>query len=80
MNNMQKMVAVLSLCFLTACTSETSYGKCIGAFDAKDPALVYKMSKWNVFVGIVFSEMLFIPPIMVIANQTLCPVAKTTTN
>jgi hypothetical protein len=55
------------------CTDKTSYGKCVGAFDEKDPKLVYKLDADNLAVGLIFFE-LVIPPIKVIADETFCPV------
>lgn len=58
---------------MTACTSKTELGDCIGAFDEKDPQKIYKVSAWNIFVGIIGIE-LIAPPIFVIVDQTHCPV------
>ena len=72
---MKKAILIIAALAFVGCTSKTEHGECIGAFDDKKPNLEYKVSKWNVFVGAAFFEMLFIPPILVVANQTLCPVA-----
>ena len=72
-----KKLLVLSaiLIGLSSCTSKTEFGPCIGAFEDKNPAKVYKISIWNVAMGIIFIEML-IPPIVVIVDGTLCPVGN----
>jgi hypothetical protein len=59
--------------FLSGCTTRTEYGNCIGAFDDKNPSLVYKLSTWNLIIGVFFFAMV-IPPIMVASDETLCPV------
>lgn len=65
-------VMLLSLC---ACTSKTQFGDCIGAFDDKKPNLEYKLSSWNLFLGVVFFE-LIAPPIFVVVDKTFCPVGN----
>lgn len=70
------MKYLLVLClFLTACTSKTEFGDCIGIADDKKPDLVYKVSGWNIFIGILFAE-LIAPPIIVLAEEISCPVSK----
>lgn len=77
---MKKILATLAivaaLAGVAGCTSSTEHGQCIGAFDDKDPALVYKLSGWNLFMGAIFFEVFFIPPIIVLVDETFCPVAK----
>lgn len=76
MKSISKLLFPLFLILsLAACTTETEYGQCIGAFDDKDPKLVYKVSTWNVFLGVFFFEVI-VPPIIVIANSTFCPVGR----
>lgn len=70
-----KTALCLIAAMLSGCTSTTVFGPCVGMFDDKDPALVYKLSAWNIGVGIVFAEMI-IPPIVVIADETFCPVSR----
>ena len=65
-------IAALIVLTLAGCTSETQFGPCIGAFDDKNPALTYKLSIWNTFLGILFSETIIVP-VVVIANETHCP-------
>lgn len=58
---------------LTGCEQSNQFGPCVGAFDDKDPALVYKLSDWNLTIGLIFVA-LIAPPILVITNETFCPV------
>ena len=58
---------------LTACTSETHLGRCVGAFEDKDPDLIYKAKTSNIVVAVVFSE-LIVPPIIVVLNEVYCPI------
>jgi len=70
-----KKLAILFilLVLLSGCTTRTEYGNCIGAFDDKNPSLVYKLSTWNLIIGVFFIGMV-VPPIVVVADETLCPV------
>lgn len=71
-----KTIIVLAFALMVSgCTSETEFGQCIGIADDKNPALVYKVSKWNVFLAIVGLEFIA-PPIFVLVDQTFCPVAR----
>ena len=65
----------LLLIVLAGCTSRTEFGPCVGLGDDKDPKLLYKVSVWNVFLGVIFFE-LIAPPIFVAVDQTFCPVGK----
>lgn len=60
---------------LSGCTSRTSVGECVGAFDERDPHLIYKLSIWNTFLAVFFVE-LVVPTIVVIADETSCPVGR----
>jgi hypothetical protein len=71
---MKKILAIATLmAMLTGCTSSTQYGSCIGVADDKEPHLQYKLSVWNTFLAIIFSETIVVP-IVVLANETYCPV------
>jgi predicted CDP-diglyceride synthetase/phosphatidate cytidylyltransferase len=72
---MKKILAILLLAALVGCTSSTEYGQCVGAFDEKDPKLTYKVSAWNVAMGVLFFS-LVAPPIFVIVDETFCPVGR----
>jgi hypothetical protein len=71
---MKKMiVALMILAALAGCTDKTPFGECIGAFDDKKPELEYKLSVKNVVLATIFFETAFVP-VIVIAEQTHCPV------
>jgi len=72
---MKRVAAVLMLALLLGCTSSTEFGNCIGAFDDKNPKLVYKISKWNAFLAVFFFATAIVP-IWVIVDETLCPVGR----
>jgi len=69
-----KRIALI-LTLAAGCTSQTDFGPCIGAFDEKDPALTYKVSGWNIGMGLLFSEFI-IPPVVVVVDETFCPVGR----
>ena len=71
---MQKILLIaLATVFLAGCTSRTEYGQCVGLGDDKNPALHYKVSVWNAFLGIVFVETVIVP-IIVAVDELECPV------
>lgn len=72
-----KKLLLISLLLLTiaGCTSSTKYGDCVGIGDEKDPSLVYKVSTWNIIVGI-FGIELIAPPVIVLVDEFYCPVRK----
>ena len=72
---MKTILALLMVAMLAGCTTETEFGKCIGLGEDKNPALVYKVSGWNVFLGIIGIELIY-PPIAVLVDSLFCPVAK----
>lgn len=73
---MKKTLAlVLAAALLAGCTARTEHGECIGVFDDKDPKLVYKLSAWNLVMGLLFVELL-VPPVVVLVDQTFCPIGK----
>lgn len=67
------IAAVLLLAVLSACTSATEYGPCVGLFDDKDVKLTYKLSGWNLFMAVIGTSFLFIPTIIVAKDETFCP-------
>jgi len=69
------VTVLLATTLLAGCTSKTEFGSCIGMADDKDPALIYAVSKWNLFMGILGIEII-IPPILVAVNQMYCPVGR----
>ena len=67
------MKLAMLLVVLVGCTSGNRAGRCIGAFDTPKAGVEYETSGWNIAMGIIFVE-LVIPPVLVIANETRCPV------
>ena len=72
---MRQTTIALLVMLLAGCTTETEFGKCVGLGEDKDPKLVYKVSGWNVFLGIIGIEIIY-PPIAVLVDSLFCPVAK----
>lgn len=68
-----KYLLIALMILVSGCTSETKHGKCIGLDDEKDPKLVYDISTKNVILAALFSELAFIPPIVVLLTETYCP-------
>lgn len=72
------MRTIMILLMLVGCTFERDvpgYGtaECIGLGETPDPRLVYEVEGWNLFWGILFSEMLLIPPLVVVTSAWSCP-------
>ena len=73
---MKRITALAVLCFvLSGCTTRTDYGSCVGIADDKDPSLVYKVSAWDLVMGIVFMG-LVAPPVFVLVDEFYCPVGR----
>lgn len=73
---MKKIALILATTLmLTSCTSSTFYGECIGYGEAEEPGLRYEYSTWNIIVGAIFFETIFVPVIIVL-NDLKCPVSK----
>ena len=70
-----KTAILILVILMSGCTTRTQYGPCIGVADDKNPELVYKVSAWNVFVGIMASGLIY-PPISVAVDSTFCPVGR----
>lgn len=68
-----KILVILSCFLVTACTTKTQYGSCVGLNGGEDPKLEYKYSAWNLGMGIGFFG-LIIPPIVVVLDELKCPV------
>jgi hypothetical protein len=74
LRNLLLGLTLISLVSTTGCHSNTEYGPCVGIDSAdRNPHLEYRLSTWNVILGVVFFEMVF-PPILVVVNETYCPV------
>jgi len=72
---MKKLLVILALALLAGCTSRTEFGQCVGIAEDKDPSLIYKLSIWNMVLGLVFAE-LIVPPVIVVAEKLYCPTGK----
>jgi hypothetical protein len=72
---MKALILAVAIALLAGCTSRTEFGDCIGLADEKDPALVYRLSAWNLVLGVVFFQTIVVP-VMVAVEQTYCPTAK----
>ncbi len=70
-----KTLFLVALLLLSSCDSVTQFGPCIGIADDKDPNLIYKLSGWNVAMGIIFIETVFVP-IIVLVDNTFCQVGR----
>lgn len=71
---MKKFLSLILIAsMLTACTSKTEHGDCVGIAEDKNPALKYEISWWNVGMSILFFE-LIAPPIIVLVDALSCPV------
>lgn len=71
-------LAVLATTLLAGCVDEVKLGDgktypCVGAFEKQNPKLEYNLSKRNLIVGVIFFE-IAIPPVVVLVDQTFCPV------
>ena len=70
------MKRILAICtivlLLTGCENNTNYGSCIGAGEDQNPKLSYKISGWNLAMGIIFFE-LIAPPVIVVTDELYCP-------
>lgn len=60
---------------VSGCTTRTSGGECIGIADDKVPGVQYKVSVWNVIVGLLFIETIVVP-VVVVADELMCPKEK----
>lgn len=70
---MKKFICILMLLILTACTSSTKYGSCIGIDDIEEKDRVYKVSLWNAALGFIFIETVIVP-LWILAYETKCPI------
>lgn len=73
---MKQVLLILAVMVLAGCTSRTEYGNCVGIYDAeRDPTLRYKIDAWNVAMAVIFVETV-IAPIIVVLDETYCPVGR----
>ena len=69
------LAAVAAVVLLSGFESRTNYGSCVGVGDHQQKNLEYKLSARNLIVGVVFFE-LVAPPIIVLVNETYCPIGN----
>lgn len=72
---MTRAAIIFAALLLSGCTTETDLGPRIGAFDERDPTLIYKVSVLNVALAVIFVETIIVP-VVVVVDETVCPVAK----
>lgn len=70
---MKKLLLCLLLVTMTGCESKTEYGQCVGVLDDKDPTKTYKASALNITLGVVFSETVIVPTV-VLLTELQCPI------
>jgi hypothetical protein len=72
---MKKLLCIaMIVATLTGCTTKTQFGECIGITDKEKPEYVYKVSAWNIFLGVIFSETIVVP-VVVAVDDLKCPVS-----
>lgn len=69
-------VVMCSVLLFAGCTTRTEFGPCVGIGEKQNSQLDYKLSGWNIAMGVIFFEMIA-PPILVLTDETYCPVGKT---
>ncbi len=69
---MKKIFAMVAMLSMIGCTTETKSGSCVGILDLKTPGLKYELSYRNVFMGVIFSETIIVPAV-VILKELECP-------
>jgi hypothetical protein len=77
---MRRVVAVLALVLLAACETSRKLpdgtdAPCVGLNQTKDSTLVYEYSTQNIVLGVLFSEVV-VPPVLVVLNGLECPVRR----
>lgn len=64
---------ILFVLFLAGCQSKTDFGSCIGINDKKNPKVEYRYSTQNIVIGIIFSETIIVP-VVVVLDSLECPI------
>lgn len=74
---MKKLLTIfLAALLLSGCAASTEFGPCVGISNAEqNPNFVYDISVRNVIVGVIFSETVIVP-VIVILKEFQCPVGK----
>jgi hypothetical protein len=70
-----KKIVIATLCLMCSCTFRNSQGECVGLVsqDHKNPGVEYRISWWNIALGVIFSETILIPVVVAI-DDFECPV------
>jgi hypothetical protein len=72
---MKKWIAAgIAATMLAGCTSRTPYGECVGVATPRSPHLEYRLNAWNVALGVIFFQTVFVP-LVVLLDEMYCPVA-----
>ena len=69
-----KILALMTLILLASCTQTTKFGECVGINDTRQDNLVYKANSTNIVVGVIFSETVVVP-LVVIFSDLYCPIS-----
>lgn len=70
-----KILIVILMALVAGCSSKTEHGECIGVNGKKDPTLQYEFSTKNIIIGLIFSETIIVP-VIVVMDQLECPISK----
>lgn len=71
---MSRYAAILAL-FLLGCETSRPEGRCIGAFEEKEPGMKYEYSTQNIVVGAILVETIIVPAIVVL-KEIQCPLPR----
>lgn len=69
---MNKLIMIILLTTLSACSTRTDLGECIGADDREDKRFLYDVNLKNVIIGILFFQTVLVP-INVVGWNLKCP-------
>lgn len=68
------ILSLMAVLMITGCTSSTPHGECIGITATEDPKMNYDYSTRNIIVGVIFSETIVVP-LVVVFGDLKCPVS-----
>ena len=67
------VLAIMSIACTESVVINNKDVPCVGIdAEERDPKYLYKLSGWNIAMGVIFFEVI-IPPIIVIADELYCP-------
>jgi len=72
---MKKIIAIVIILGLTACSDHTDFGRCISPFADGKPELEYEIDTWNTVWSVIGFEMIF-PPVLWAVKYGRCPIGK----